>query len=77
MIPIYSACSAIDAHLLSGLLAQQGIETRIIGEFLQGAVGELPPHGYIQVLVTPDDVDAALATVREFEARQNADRRWF
>ncbi len=77
MIPLYAADSTIDAHLLKGLLEQQGIDARIIGEFLQGAVGELPATGLVQVLVPEEDYDAALETLEEFEANRSAGSRWF
>ncbi len=77
MIPLYAADSSIEAHLLKGLLEQQGIEVRIIGEFLQGAVGELPASGLVQVLVPEEDYDAALATLEAFEANRARGSRWF
>lgn len=77
MIPLYAADSAIDAHLLKGLLEQQGIDVRIIGEFLQGAVGELPATGLVQVLVPEEDYDDALATLEAFEANRAGGSRWF
>lgn len=76
-VPLYAAHSVIDAHLLKGLLAQSGIEAQILGEFLQGAVGELPPTGFIQVLVDAEDLPAALETLEAFEANQNAGTRYF
>ncbi|MCC5887824.1 MAG: DUF2007 domain-containing protein [Gammaproteobacteria bacterium] len=77
MVPLYAAHSIIDAHLLKGLLAQGGIEAHILGEFLQGAVGELPPTGFIQVLVDEADLPAALETLEAFEANQNSSVRSF
>jgi len=77
MVPLYTAHSIIDAHLLKGLLAQGGIDARILGEFLQGAVGELPPTGYIQVLVDEEDLPAALETLEAFESNQQDATRWF
>ena len=77
MVPLYAADSAIDAHLLKGLLDQAGIEAHILGEFLQGAMGELPPAGFIQVLVEEDDLPAALETLEAFEANQNSGVRSF
>lgn len=77
MVPLYAADSTIDAYLLKGLLEQQGIEVRIIGEFLQGAVGELPASGLVQVLVPEEDYAAALATLQAFEANRARSSRWF
>jgi|AntDeeMinimDraft_5_1070356.scaffolds.fasta_scaffold35291_1 hypothetical protein len=77
MVPLYTADSAIDAHLLEGLLAQAGIRAYIVGEFLQGAMGELPPTGLVQVLVEEDDLPAALETLEAFEANRNGSVRSF
>lgn len=77
MVPLYAAHSIIDAHLLKGLLAQGGIDAHILGEFLQGAVGELPPTGFIQVLVDDEDLPAALETLEVFEANQRGGMRIF
>ena len=77
MVPLYTAHSIIDAHLLEGLLAQSGIEALILGDFLQGAVGELPATGYIQVLVEEEDLPAALETLAAFESKQQDGVRVF
>lgn len=77
MVPLYAAHSIIDAHLLKGLLAQSGIDAYILGEFLQGAVGELPPAGFIEVLVEEDDLPAALETLAVFESNQRGGVRIF
>ncbi len=77
MIPLYAANSSIDAHLLKGLLEQRGIEVQIIGEFLQGAMGELPASGLIKVLVPEEQFDDALDALQEFEANMTAGSRWF
>lgn len=39
--------------MIADLLKQQGIETRVDGEFLQGAVGGLPAGGLVRVMVDP------------------------
>jgi hypothetical protein len=77
MVPLYAAQSAIDAHLLKGLLEQAGIDAHVLGEFLQGGIGELPPTGFIQVLVAEEDLPAALETLEAFEANQNRSVRSF
>lgn len=77
MVPLYAAQSIIDAHLLKGLLAQSGIDAHILGEFLQGAVGELPPTGFIQVLVDEEDLPAAMETLEAFESNKQDSVRVF
>lgn len=76
MIVIYHAESSIDAHLLRGLLEQQGIASRILGEFLQGAVGELPARGLISVSVAAEDAARARTVVHEFEDNMAMQAQW-
>ena len=72
MITVYEADNAIDAHLLRGLLEQCGIDAHVSGEFLLGAMGDLPAQGLLRVMVAPDDFAAARALVIEFEDNMSA-----
>ena len=56
---VYDAANSIEAHLVLGLLRQAGIVGTISGEYLQGAMGELPAFGLVKVHV--DEVDYAEA----------------
>ena len=67
MQKVYSAQNPIDAHIVRGLLEQQGIAARVNGEYLQGGIGELPLIDLITVSVADGDVDAALEVIREYE----------
>lgn len=51
MICIYEANNTIEANILKGRLAQEGISAFIAGEYLQGGMGELPALGLIRVMV--------------------------
>lgn len=51
---LYKADQSIDAHLLKGLLLQQGIIAQVQGDLLAGATGELPAYGLVHLWV-PDD----------------------
>ena len=42
MFKVYSAGSIQDAYIIQGMLNEAGIETRILNEFAQGGVGEIP-----------------------------------
>lgn len=68
MVTIYEADTSIDAHLLRGLLEQRGIPVHIVGEALEGGVGELPAGGLVAVLVPDHCEAAALEVVDAFEA---------
>ena len=67
MQKVYSAQNPVEAHIVRGLLEQQGIEARVNGEYLQGGIGELPLVDLITVSVADGDVDAALEVIRDYE----------
>lgn len=70
MHTVYRAQNNLDAHLIKNLLEQQGINSFIHGEFLQGGMGELPAGSLIQVQVNNDDVQQALAIIADWEQEQ-------
>ena len=77
MNPVYEAANGVEAHMIADLLKQQGIEARVDGAFLQGAVGGLPAHGLVRVMVEPESQAAARAIIdawHKAEAEQAADR---
>ncbi len=69
---VYTAADLPDAHIVLGLLHQQGIAAQVLGEHARGGVGELPfAETYPEVWVERDeDFDRALAVVRGYEAAQ-------
>jgi len=42
LVEVYAAANIPQAHLVKAALADEGIEAQIVGENLQGAMGELP-----------------------------------
>ena len=70
MRPVYDADNLIDAHLVRGRLQSEGIEAMVRGEFLAGAMGELPMSGLMAVCVYESDVPRA----RELLALWDAER---
>jgi len=64
----YDASSNIEAHLVLHQLQQAGIKAAIEGEYLQGAVGELPAAGNVRVMVPAADLDAARQVISDWEA---------
>ena len=76
---VYEAENIIDAHLVKGLLEQQGIPAFVKGEYLTGAVGDLPTMGLVAVCVPESEFPEAEAVVRGFaaeRARPIADPGW-
>ena len=67
MIIIYRAANTADAHLMRQLLENEGIPAFIQGEYLQGAIGELPANTEILVRVADEHAEAARAGVDEWE----------
>ena len=70
MIIIYRAANIADAHLMRQLLENEGIPAFIQGEYLQGAVGDLPANTEILVHVADDNAAAARAIVDEWESAE-------
>lgn len=63
----YRAANLSDAHLLRQLMEAEGIPAFVQGEFLQGAVGELPANTEVFVRVPDEHVEAARAVVEDWE----------
>lgn len=70
----YRAETLIDAHLVKDALERADIPAFVSGEYLTGAVGNLPALDYVAVLVPEASLPAAEAVVREVE-RELADAR--
>ena len=70
MIIVYRAANIADAHLIRQLLEAEGIPAFIQGEYLQGAVGELPANTEILLHVADENADAARAIVDEWESAE-------
>ena len=73
MITIYRAANITDAHLIRQMLEGEGIHAFIQGEYLQGAIGELPANTEILVQVGNDDYAAARAVVERWESAEVED----
>lgn len=63
----YRAESLIDAHLVKDALERAEIPAFVSGEYLTGAVGQLPALDYVAVLVPETSIAAAERVVREVE----------
>lgn len=65
---VYRAETLIDAHLVKDALERAEIPAFISGEYLTGAVGQLPAMDYVSVAVPDSTRDQAEQVVREAEA---------
>jgi Putative prokaryotic signal transducing protein len=70
MITIYRAVNIADAHLIRQMLEAENIPAFIQGEYLQGAVGELPANTEITVQVADGNAAAARAIVDAWESAE-------
>ena len=66
MFTVYEAEHLIDAHLVRGRLEAEGIEAWVLGEWLTGALGELPATGLLRIGVGEADRERAEAVVAEW-----------
>lgn len=65
---VYEAENVIDAHLVKGLLEAEQIPVFVRGEYLTGAIGELPVMGLVAVCVAERDLEAAARIVAAWRA---------
>ena len=75
---VYRAENIIDANLVKGSLALDGITAFVSGEYLTGAAGELPCWNLVTVMVADQDVERAAPIVQAIDAalreqRESAD----
>jgi hypothetical protein len=68
MHTVYRAENLFDAHLVKDALERQQIPAFIAGEYLTGAVGQLPARDFVAVMVADTQLAAAETVVREVEA---------
>jgi len=65
---VYRAENLIDAHLVKDALEREDIPAFIAGEYLTGAVGQLPARDYVAVHVPESSLAVAERIVREVES---------
>ena len=73
MKKVYESSTALEAHMVKNLLENEGVDSRIDGEYLQGGVGELQAIGAIRVVVDEDDYPQAREIIDEWESLQPDD----
>lgn len=64
---IHHAANLTDAYLLRQLLEDAGIPVHLNGEYLQGALGEVPANSPILLMVPDEHVHTARAMVLDWE----------
>ena len=69
---IYEAANSLEAHMILNLFEQAGLSGRVEGEYLQGAMGELPASGLVKVMISDEDYLAAREILSEWDRQQSA-----
>ena len=67
MITVYEAHSSFDAKLIQDQLSFEGIDSHIMGDLLQGGMGELQAHGLVKLMVDEADLDKSLLIIEEWK----------
>lgn len=70
---VYTASNSIQAHLVKILLQGEGIQSHVSGDYLQGAMGELPVLGMMEVMVEDTDLQRAKNIIQEWENNDDQD----
>ncbi|WP_028696362.1 putative signal transducing protein [Pseudomonas cremoricolorata] len=67
---IYEPENLMEAQMLVGMLANEGIEVFLIGRDLVGAAGELPIHGLLGLAVADEQAGYARQLIDAYNAAQ-------
>lgn len=73
MKTLYQAANAVEAHMLADYLKQEGLHAQVLGEHLQGAVGELPAAGLVRLVIDEAQYEAGREAIARWEATQPLD----
>ncbi|GAA0723861.1 DUF2007 domain-containing protein [Dokdonella soli] len=65
---VYRAENIIDANLVKNALAFEGIPAFVSGEYLTGAIGELPAWNLVVVMVAEHDIERAAPVAQAIDA---------
>ncbi|MBS0486207.1 MAG: DUF2007 domain-containing protein [Proteobacteria bacterium] len=65
---VYRAENIIDANLVKNALEAEGIPAFVGGQYLTGAIGELPPMPLVNVMVSAIDWPRARAIAQSIDA---------
>lgn len=67
---IYEPADLIEAELLGGMLASEGISSHLGGRHLLGGIGELPMLGLLHLWVEDDHAQRARELIAAYNAAQ-------
>ncbi|AHD12895.1 DUF2007 domain-containing protein [Pseudomonas asiatica] len=67
---IYEPESLLEAEMLAGMLASEGIEAHLVGRDLVGAAGELPMQGLLGLAVADEQAEYARQLIDAYNDAQ-------
>ncbi|EQM81517.1 DUF2007 domain-containing protein [Stutzerimonas stutzeri] len=67
---IYEPRDLLEAEMLRGMLAAEGIEAYLTGRHLIGAVGELPAAGLLGLMVADEQAGRARELIAEYNGAE-------
>ncbi len=67
---IYEPRDLLEAEMLRGMLAAEGIEAYLTGRHLIGAVGELPAAGLLGLMVADEQAGRACELIAEYNGAE-------
>lgn len=67
---IYEPESLLEAEMLAGMLASEGIEVHVVGRDLLGAAGELPLQGLLGLIVADEKAECARRLIDAYNDAQ-------
>ncbi|MFG0928220.1 putative signal transducing protein [Pseudomonas sp. CJQ_8] len=67
---IYEPEGLLEAEMLAGMLASEGIEIHVVGRDLVGAAGELPLQGLLGLVVSDEQAECARQLIDAYNDAQ-------
>ncbi|AQW69917.1 DUF2007 domain-containing protein [Pseudomonas putida] len=67
---IYEPESLLEAEMLAGMLASEGVQAHLVGRDLVGATGELPLHGLLGLSVADEQAEYARQLIDAYNGAQ-------
>ncbi len=79
MIQVYQAATVVDAQLVADALTEADIACELTGQYLSGAIGELPPGDVLGVRIHDATLEArAREVIADWDlARKRVRDDWF
>lgn len=71
---IYRASDITEAHIVSGMLQANGLESFVGGHYLQGAIGDMAVQDFAVVHVADEDFTEAKRLIADYEGRADNEK---